>query len=265
MTHVFDAATALTSAGDGVFFGRTHPAYNNMVGPYGGIVAATVVKAISSHPEVLAEPLALTVNFTAPVAEGEFEIATTIVRTNRTNQHWTFMLLQNSTPVVTGTAVYGVRRDTWEATEAAPPSAPAPQEIERSAFPDFIAWAGNYDMRFAIGGLDSGKSDNSTSTLWLQDAPPRPLDFPSLTSMSDAFFPRVFLRHGTYMPAGTISLTTYFHASAADLAAQGDRPVLGTASAARFGNGHFDQYGQLWGDGGVLLATTHQLVYFKNP
>lgn len=265
MTHVFDDAVAVTAAGEGVFRGRTHPAYNNMVGPYGGIIAASVVNALSGHPEALGEPLALTINFAAPVAEGEWELATTAARTNRTNQHWTFTLSQGDGPVVTGTAVFGIRRDTWSATEDSPPVAPAPESLERNQFPDFIAWAGNYEMRFVTGGLEGGQSDDSTSTLWLRDAPARVLDFSSLTAMSDAFFPRVFLRHGTMMPASTISLTTYFHASTQELADQGDRPVLATASAARFGNGHFDQYGQLWGGGEVLLATTHQLVYFKNP
>ena len=91
-----------------------------------------------------------------------------------------------------------------------------------------------------------------------------PLDYPALASMADAFFPRVFLRHGTFVPAGTITLTTYFHATPGELATQGSDFVLGTARAARFGNGHFDQSAQLWG-GDTLLASTHQLVYFKDP
>ena len=47
------------------------------------------------------------------------------------------------------------------------------------------------------------------------------------------------------------------------MATQGSDHVLGTAQAGRFGNGHFDQSSQLWG-GDVLLATSHQLVYFKD-
>ncbi|GAC81836.1 hypothetical protein GM1_047_00070 [Gordonia malaquae NBRC 108250] len=112
--------------------------------------------------------------------------------------------------------------------------------------------------------MNDGALDDSTTTMWIRDLPERPLDFASLTSITDTFFPRVFLRKGAYAPAGTISLTTYFHASADELAAQGSRPVLATAKAARFAGGHFDQYGQIWGDDDVLLATTHQLVYFKD-
>lgn len=103
------------------------------------------------------------------------------------------------------------------------------------------------------------------STLWLRDKPARPLDYPALASITDAFFPRVFLRRGTYLPAGTISLTTYFHASPTELAEQGDDYLLGQARGARFGHGHFDQYAQVWGRNGALLATTHQIVYYKDP
>ncbi|MFT3898745.1 MAG: thioesterase family protein [Gordonia sp. (in: high G+C Gram-positive bacteria)] len=264
MTHVFDEAIAVTALDDGSGFrATTHPAYDNMVGPFGGITAATVVGALRSHPDALGEPLALTINYAAPVANGTWDLRTTIVKTNRTNQHWTFTIEQEGQTVSTGSAVFGVNRDTWSDTEAVRPSAPPPESVPAVDFPDFVAWARNYDKRFVVGGLDA-KSDDSTSTLWLRDLPQRPLDYPALTAMADAFFPRVFLRHGTFMPAGTISLTTYFHATPDELAAQGSKPVLATARGARFAGGHFDQYGQLWGDD-VLLATTTQLVYFKNP
>lgn len=53
MTHVFDEATAVqkVDARDGhVVRATTHPAYNNMVGPFGGITAATVVRSLMDHP-----------------------------------------------------------------------------------------------------------------------------------------------------------------------------------------------------------------------
>ena len=60
----------------------------NMVGPFGGITAAVLLRAIESHPDRLGEPVALTVNFAAPIVDGEFEISRRAPRTNRTNQHW---------------------------------------------------------------------------------------------------------------------------------------------------------------------------------
>ena len=268
MTHAFDEAIAVTVAdGGAVFHATSHPAWGNMVGPFGGITAATVVAALQRHPDSQGDPLALTLNYVAPIGTDDWRLHATVVRTNRTNQHWTLHLEQDGRTVATGTAVLGTRRDTWADTEAAPPAAGAPADHPVSAFPSMIRWAQNYEIRFTAGALDpaTGPADDSTTTMWLRDLPQRPLDFPALASMSDAFYPRAFLRRGTYLPAGTISLTTYFHATAEDLRRQGTEPVLATARAARFGYGHFDQYGQLWGTDGTLLATTHQLVYFKDP
>ncbi len=65
------------------------------------------------------------------------------------------------------------------------------------------------------------------------------------------------------LPAGTISLTTYFLADQRQLDAVGDEFVLATAHANRFSGGYFDQSAQVWTRDGLLLAATHQVVYFK--
>ena len=64
--HPFDQAMALSVVGDpseGRFEGLPSAYYWNMVGPYGGITAATVVKALLQHPQPLGqrglEPLKL--------------------------------------------------------------------------------------------------------------------------------------------------------------------------------------------------------------
>ncbi|MDX6740777.1 thioesterase family protein [Actinocorallia sp. A-T 12471] len=264
--HPFDEAVALTPTADGGFQGKTAPAYANMVGPFGGVTAATLLRAVESHPERLGDPLSLTVNFAGPVADGDFTISARPVRTNRTTQHWVIELTQGEAVTTTATAVFGIRRDTWGDGEAVMPVVPAPDEVAVSGFPDFIAWARNYELRFIEGALPEKEAEHpsSTTTLWVRDAPARPLDFASLTSLSDIFYPRVFLRRGRYMAAGTVSLTVYFHADAAELAAHGTDHLLGSARTARFSRGYFDQSGTLWTPTGTLLATTHQIVYFKD-
>ncbi|KXP03757.1 acyl-CoA thioesterase [Tsukamurella pseudospumae] len=265
MTHVFDEATAVEPI-DGGFRAHTHPAYNNMVGPFGGITAGTVVAALQAHPEAQGHPLSLTLNFAAPIKDGAWDLAVTVLRTNRTNQHFVFVLSQGDGPVASGTAVFGTRRDTWGATETPFPQVQAPEDYPEQSMPDFVEWAKNYETRFVEGSLVmDGPQDDSTTTMWLRDKPARPLDYPALASIADSFYPRIFRRRGTYAPAGTISLTTYFHASPAELEQQGAEHLLATARAARFGHGHFDQYGQVWGRNGTLLATTHQIVYYKDP
>ena len=97
----------------------------------------------------------------------------------------------------------------------------------------------------------------------MRDEPPRPLDFASLAALCDVFFPRVWLRRARIVPAGTVSFTVYFHADSAQLAAQGSAHVLGQADAQALRNGFFDQTAQIWDTQGQLLATSHQIVYYK--
>ena len=97
----------------------------------------------------------------------------------------------------------------------------------------------------------------------MRDEPPRPLDFASLAALSDAFYPRVWLRRATRVPAGTVSITTYFHADSGQLAQTGDGYLFAQARAQAFQNSFFDQTAHLWNEAGLLLATSTQMVYYK--
>ena len=58
-------------------------------------------------------------------------------------------------------------------------------------------------------------------------------------------------------------MTVYFHADQAQLQATGAGYLLAQAQAQAFRNGYFDQTAQLWNEAGELLATTHQVIYYK--
>jgi acyl-CoA thioesterase len=266
--HPFDDAIALQATAEGVFQARTSPAYANMVGPFGGVTCAVMLNAALLHPARMGIPIALTVNFAAPVADGPFEVTARAARTNRSTQHWVIEATQASGVVALATAVFAERRSTWSAPEAqAPQGLPSPDSLTRMSTAQRPAWVDRYDMRFTEGdvfkGFDGQEQADSRSCMWLRDEPPRSLDFASLAAISDSFFPRIFVRRRRSTPVGSVSITTYFHADEAALAAQGDRFVICSARALKFHNGFFDQSGEIWSDDGHLLASTHQTVYFK--
>ncbi|BBY60345.1 acyl-CoA thioesterase [Mycolicibacterium sarraceniae] len=264
--HSFDTAIDLADNGNGQYVGQTTSDYANMVGPFGGVTAAAIVRAIERNPDRIGEPVALTVNYLAPVTDGRFDITVRAARTNRTNQHWTAEVAQQHGVTTTATAVFGIRRDAWSDTEPTMPPAPDPESIAHTATSGPVPWMRNYDMHYVDGGIPTEPADSasSTTTLWVRQRPARALDFPALTALSDVFYPRVFLRRGRMLPAGTISLTTYFHVDGTELAAQGTDFVLATARAQRFARGYFDQTAQIWGRDATLLATSHQIVYYKD-
>ena len=269
--HPLDAMLALQPQQPGIYQGKTHPGYWNMVGPYGGATAALVIRSVMQHPECLGDPVALTLNYAGPIAEGEFRIEATPVRTNRSTQHWTVMLLQtdeqgDEVVTTTATVVTAVRRETFSIEDGRPPHMPDPMTCERFETAGAMEWLQRYDMRVVTGAVPAVWDDSEhepLSQLWVRDNPPRALDYPALAALCDVFFPRVWLRRARRVPAGTVSMTVYFHADRQQLAAHGDKHVLAQADAQAFRNGFFDQTSQIWDSEGLLLATSHQTVYYK--
>jgi acyl-CoA thioesterase len=266
-THPFDTAVDLQPEGDNAWFGHTSPAYGNMVGPFGGITAAQALSAVLQHPQLLGEPVSLTVNFAGALADGPFTVTARPARTNRSTQHWVLEIVQDGEVMLTGTAFTALRRQVWSADEHTMPPAPPPAQVSRAEGPAKVEWVNRYEMRFIEGGYpaawDGTDHQISRTRIWMRDSPPRPLDFASLTALADMFFPRIWRRRATLVPIGTVSMTVYYHADSALLKATGDGYLQGQTHAQAFRNGYYDQTAQLWSEKGELLATTHQIVYYK--
>ena len=272
--HPFDSAIALQHQGGDDFAGHTSPAYWNMIGPFGGITAAITLNAVLQHPQLLGEPISLTVNYAGPVGEGPFTARARPARTNRSTQHWWVEIVQTAADgsaqvSTTATVVTAARRTTWSASDAPMPDVPPPDSLARAMRPGNVAaWLQRYEVRPILGDIPGqwhgGTSDEGSLTRWwLRDDPGRAVDFAALSAMADVFFPRVWLKRATRVPVGTVSMTVYFHADSRLLAACGTGYLLAEAKALAFRNGFFDQAGLLWNHQGMLLCSTHQIVYYK--
>jgi acyl-CoA thioesterase len=264
--HLFDDATRVT-AGDSRWQGRTSEDYWAFVGPFGGATAATILRALIDHPQRAGDPLALTVNYCAPIVQGDFDLDVRLVKANRSTQHWTVELTQGGGEVATlATAVFAERRPSWSHQQAQIPQAkPFEQTLPYAKVA--ASWVKQYDFRFVEGEPNfadrSAVPASAFSKLWIGDRAPRKIDALSLMAMSDAFFARIFHARRELVPFGTVSLTTYFHADADDLAKEDITRVLGVADAKIFHKSFGDQSGELWSANGRLLATTTQIAYFK--
>ena len=97
-----------------------------------------------------------------------------------------------------------------------------------------MTWTDHYDFRFVEGepsfyGSPGPRRSTRISKQWIADHTPRKIDMLSLMSMSDAFFGRVLLARRELIPFGTVSITTYFHTSSEELAAEDIGQVLAVA------------------------------------
>jgi len=260
--HPFDRAVALVAAAPGRWLGRTSEDYWNMVSPFGGVTAAAMMKAMLDHPERSGSPLSFTLNFLAPIDAGEFAIETELVRANRSSQHWAIRLLQGGRALAQAIAICALRRDTWGLVEATRPDVPPAEQCQPAPPRKASGFLQRYEFRI-VHGKPFAENPDSLSQAWVADVPPRPLDFPSLAALCDSFLPRIFLRRAEFVPIGTVSINIYFHAGAEALAHHGAAPVLTVAQAQAFSDGHFDHHGHVWSRDGTLLATTQQLVWYK--
>lgn len=268
--HLLDQAIALQADGEHHYTGATHAAWGNMVGPFGGITASSALNGVLQHPQLLGAPIALTVNYASALGTGPYRLSAIPVRTNRSTQHWTMAMTQPGADgaedtVLTATAVTAARRETWGQNDAALPQVPRPQDLPRARLQG-AEWLNRYDMRPVHGAPPQtwdGSGEHSLTQMWVRDDPGRPMDFVGLAAIADVFYPRVWLRRATRVPAGTVSITTYFHADAAMLARTGTGHVFAQAQAQAFRNGFFDQTALLWNEAGELLVSSHQIVYYK--
>lgn len=266
--HPLDQATTLERHSAERLTGRTSPFYSNFGGPFGGFTAAALLRAVFEDPRRQGTPVALTVNYCAAITEGAFEIECRERRTGKSTQHWSLELRQGETIAATASVVCGHRREVWSHHAAKPPKIPPPEQVP--VFDKFRpgGWTSRYEMRFAEGEpdftpRDSAEVRSAFSKLWMRDAPTRPLDYLALGCMSDAFIIRAFLARPKFVPVGTITLTTFFHAGEEAMRAQGTAPLLCTADAHLFADGFADQIAHLWGTDGRLLATSTQIVWYK--
>ncbi|MEZ5650113.1 MAG: thioesterase family protein [Burkholderiaceae bacterium] len=265
--HPFDLALQMQPRADGRLVGQASRDYWNVVGPYGGITAATAVQAVLLQPAVIGEPLALTANFVAPVRPGEFTAQVTLERSNRTTQHWHLRLLQPNPDggddvVLQAMVVMGVRRDVWSGLSARAPQVEGPEGLKRRRGRDQIAWFSRYDLRFVTHPF---KVENPDEPIvhWVRDDPPRPLDHPALTAIADTFFPSIFAHRGGVVPVATVSMNVYFHCSRAELTALGAHWLIGEGRSNVFHEGFLDAEARLWA-GDRLVATTHQVMWYRD-
>jgi acyl-CoA thioesterase len=260
--RIFDVATRVSPLSANHWRATTDERYWHIRGPFGGWTAVTLLNAVMSEDEFKGDPLAMTINFMAPLKPGTIDIQTRQVRANRTTSFWTAEMRQGEDAIIQAMVTAAPRRaaDSFEALF--PPEARLPEDLEPVIGDGAPIWIKRLELR-----IDSGmpfRDVGGTATVgWIRDADERPLDYRSLLLFADTPFPRTMIKYAELRMTATVTLSVYFHASTEEIAAVGSDFVMIDVDARRSSGGFFDQRVHIWSRSGVLLATSEQMVWMR--
>jgi len=239
--------------------------FKNMIGPYGGWSAAILAKSLIEAADEEMELVSITTDFLAGAREGPITLDVVCDRGGKNTQFWNASLTAKGDkgPSNRAMGILSRRRETLEWTEGSRPDAPPPEACDRANLP--MAWSRTLEMR-PTQSPPFGEGINRTDNLaWIRLQPDRPLDAVALVALADTPTPRLFFVTGEFGMVATVSMTVYLHASPDDYAAVGTDYMLIETHAARGGRGFYDQHARIWSRDGRLLATTQQIVWYKQP
>jgi acyl-CoA thioesterase len=234
-------------------------------GMFGGWTAALLLRAVQADAAESdpGSPASLSVHYVSAIAPGSaLALRTRFVGGTRALSTWQVELAIEGAeaPAALGTVVLARRRETFAFTEAAMPEVPPPDGLPVVHPPGTFGERCN--MR-PIRGFPPFAQPDARTLLWVRETSGRALDALQLAYLADNYPPRSWPRRTEPGPYSTITLSVFFHATDAELAALGDDDVLIDATASRAESATVGAQARLWSRGGVLLATTEQLGWFR--
>jgi acyl-CoA thioesterase len=263
----FADSIALEPAGTNLWRGTIDNDYRGFGSQFGGWTGAALLKGAMVEAGVQGGPLSLSVLFIEAIAEGEFEISTRLLRSGARLQFWRSELIQNGKVAAHAQATFGVRRETTSFTDAVMPHAAPPTSDRVKEWGPDIPFGRQLLTRWATPLPRDPTLDPSlpaSSLVWMKDKRGRSLDVLMLAAMADHAPPRVIWKRSSISGSSTVSMTTHFHATPAEIEAVGSDFVLSEVHCRRCEGGYFDHELKLWSRSGALLATSEQVAAFRD-
>lgn len=274
MVTGFDADTALARVDRETYEGHISEAWWVGRGPNGGYVAAIILRALhltladpASHlgdpaqAGTLRQPRSFTIHYLEPPAVGPCRVSVVVERAGRSLTTLSARLTQEGRTCAIAIAALAMPKASFSYTDAVQPEAPPLEETVRlPRWEGGPAFAGQYDYHWAIGDPPFSGSRHARVGGWIRLAEPRIADDLLVAAYSDAWMPSLFPVVREPLAAPTIDLTIHFRADLPLPETQPEDYYLAVFSSRLAGGGVFEEDGEVWSRGGVLLAQSRQLA-----
>jgi acyl-coenzyme A thioesterase PaaI-like protein len=262
--HEFDADTAPEAAGDGRWRAAVPEHWLVGRGANGGFLAALVARAAEAAAR---RPLrSLSLHFLAAPDVGPLDVEATLERAGRVTSVVAVRVVHDGRPQALALATLselpasGIAWDRAHMPAATPLAEAPPVPRDGVGLPAFM---GNYDMRWALGGLPGEDAALETGG-WLRTAAPRALDAPLVAAMTDAWAPAAFAATGRAVAAPTLDLTVHVRTPLPPAGMDPEDHVLVRFATRLAVGGVWEEDGELWTPDGTLIAQSRQLALARD-
>jgi acyl-CoA thioesterase len=268
--HPLDASLDLSPAAHtppgvaAAFTCRASDRYRNAIGPFGGWIAALLLKSVLSVPEARGAPLALDALFMGGMNNDDIEVRVFPLRQNRSVGFWRSEIWQAGRICAHAQVTLSTARQSAVLQDARFPDVPRPDAVAIYDNPRTpVPWVDQYVFK-AVSGVLFSRAETMDARLWIRDAEARPLDAVSLTAICDTPFPSPWIRLAGQVPVSTVTYSVYYRASEADFAETGAGFCLLDSRASLAQGGYTDQFTSVWSGSGRLLAQTQQMLWLAD-
>lgn len=254
----------LTPAGAGRWRTVASPAWvNPRRGVWGGFAVGLCIRVVEAEPQSVGEPLSLALTFVSALPAGQLDVTTRRLRQGRSIGVWEVEIRPAGSDAI---CVHGVvtvarRPATTRFVFARMPDMPRPEDLPIQKRRGSQAQNDAFEWR-AVGADPPAVGHSAHTLAWVRSRQ-GPMDRALLGVLTDAAPPRVLHALGDVMNT-TLCLTVYFHATEDQLAAAGGDYVLVEYDGRVGGGGASDERSSYWSRNGELLATSEQLVWYRD-
>src|SRR5215211_1437913 len=245
----FDKATAVERDGSGRFVAHVDPAWDGPGAPLGGVVMATVLRAVTAH-------------FSRPLVHDLVEIQVETLRRGRRLATVQAHAVQQGRLRCAVLAAFGQPFPTVATWEAEPPAAPPPAEAAEVDLSTGPAPPHGQHLRFrpVFGPPPLVGGNQALAGGWLELRQSRPVDALALCLFADAWWPAAWGRLRELIITPTVELTVHFRQGLGELPSG---PVLARFASRVSREGYWDEDGELWSADRHLLAQSRQLALLR--